>query len=60
MKTEIKSIMEKHGSGAKLGTEEIRALMHYCIEQLDDIDTLTKQSIARAHRLLGEQYKLAA
>lgn len=60
MKTEIKLIFEKHQSGTKLGEDEIRTLMIYCLELLGDFERLTKDSINRAHQLLSEQYKRAA
>jgi hypothetical protein len=60
MKTEIKLILEKHGNGDKLATNDIRALMLYTLEILGDFEKETRKSIARAQKFIGEQFRKAA
>ena len=60
MKTEIKLILEKHRIGGRLATNDIRALMLHALEILGDFEKETRKSIARAQKMIGEQYKKAA
>lgn len=60
MKREIEMLIAKHEAGEKLGTGDIRALMLYALDRLQDFCAHTQASIDRAHALLGERYKKAA
>lgn len=52
MKAEIKFLMDQQQTGNKLTTENIRTLMNYALELLNEFEQLTQQRIAQLRKSL--------
>lgn len=57
MNQEIKTLLEKHDRHEKLSVEDIRALMYFALELLDQFEIETEKSIARAQELIRLKYE---
>ena len=60
MRHEIKLLIERYKTGSALSTDEIRSMMFYALDLLNEFEQHTLASIDRANNLLVGQHKAAA